>query len=72
MHLVHSVEIQPNLELKSRPKQLLGYLPLDIPLPGQKDRSLLYWPSRTWETLLYKKRISNLFMFNVYASHAAI
>jgi hypothetical protein len=28
MHLLPSVEIQPNLKLKTRPKQLLGYLPL--------------------------------------------
>ncbi len=34
MHLLPSVAIQPNLELKTRPKQLLGYLPLGIALPG--------------------------------------
>ncbi len=28
-----SVAIQPSLDLKTRPKQLLGYLPLDIVLP---------------------------------------
>jgi hypothetical protein len=33
MHLLHSVAIQPNLELKTRPKQLLGSLPLVIALP---------------------------------------
>jgi hypothetical protein len=33
MHLLHSIAIQPNLELKTWPKQLLGYLPLDIALP---------------------------------------
>jgi hypothetical protein len=33
MHLLSSVAIQPNLELKTQPKQLLGYLPLDIALP---------------------------------------
>jgi hypothetical protein len=27
--------IQPNLESKTRPKQLLGSLPLDIALPGE-------------------------------------
>jgi hypothetical protein len=37
MHLLHSIAIQPNLELKTRPKQLLGYLPLDITLPGYID-----------------------------------
>jgi len=34
MHLLPSVEIQPNLELKTRPKQLLGSLPLVIALPA--------------------------------------
>ncbi len=33
MHLVCSITIRPNLELKTRPKQLLGSLPLDITLP---------------------------------------
>ncbi len=35
MHLLTSVAIQPNLELKTRPKQLLGSLPLVIALHGQ-------------------------------------
>jgi hypothetical protein len=34
MHLLSSVAIRPNLELKTRPKQLLGSLPLDIALPA--------------------------------------
>ncbi len=33
MHLLPSVTIQPNLELKTGPKQLLGSLPLVIALP---------------------------------------
>ena len=33
MHLLLGVAIQPNLELKTRPKQLLGSLPLVIALP---------------------------------------
>ncbi len=33
MHLLPSVAIQPNLELKTRPKQLLGSLLLVIALP---------------------------------------
>ncbi len=33
LYLLHSVAIQPNLELKTRNKQLLGYLTLDIALP---------------------------------------
>jgi hypothetical protein len=31
--------IQPNLESKTRPKQLLGSLPLDIALPGLAQSS---------------------------------
>jgi hypothetical protein len=33
MHLQASVTIQPNLELKTLPKQLLGSLPLVMALP---------------------------------------
>jgi len=33
MHLLPGVAIQPNLELKTRPKQLLGSLLLVIALP---------------------------------------
>jgi len=34
MHSLPSVAIQPNLELKTQPKQLLGSLPLVIALPS--------------------------------------
>jgi hypothetical protein len=40
MHLLPSVAIQPNLELKTQPKQLLGYLPLIITLPAESIMSL--------------------------------
>jgi hypothetical protein len=33
MHLLPSVALQPNLELKTWPKLLLGYLPLAFALP---------------------------------------
>jgi hypothetical protein len=33
-HLLSSAAIQPNLELKTRPKQLLGSLPLVTALPA--------------------------------------
>ncbi len=33
MHLPNRIAIRPNLDLKTRPKQLLCYLPLDIELP---------------------------------------
>ncbi len=35
IHLLPGVAIQPNLELRTRPKQLLCSLPLVIVLPGQ-------------------------------------
>jgi hypothetical protein len=35
MHLLHSITIRSNLELKTVPKQLLGSLPLDIALPEE-------------------------------------
>jgi hypothetical protein len=34
MHLLHSRVIRSNLELKTRPKQLLGSLPIDIAHPA--------------------------------------
>jgi len=37
MRLLPSVAIQPNLDLKTRPKQLLGSLPLFIALPIYGD-----------------------------------
>ncbi len=37
MHLLSNVTIRPNLELKTRPKQLLGSLPLNIALPDIID-----------------------------------
>jgi hypothetical protein len=39
MHLLPSVAIQPNLELKTRPKQLLGSLPLVIVLPDKAEKA---------------------------------
>jgi hypothetical protein len=48
MHLLSSVRIQPNLELKTRPNQLLGSLPLVITLPEQSHPPYLgycpIWP----------------------------
>ncbi len=42
MHLLPSVAaLQPNLELKTRPKQLLGSLPLVIALPGLSEAETL-------------------------------
>ncbi len=41
MHLLcYGVKL-PNLKLKTRPKQLLGYLPLDIALPAAAKHELL-------------------------------
>jgi hypothetical protein len=41
MHLLHGVAIQPNLELKTRPKQLLGSLLLVIALPDLTNAHVL-------------------------------
>jgi hypothetical protein len=53
MHLLPSVAIQPNLELKTQPKQLLGSLLLVITLPGQTLQLIL--PRSEWkrEKVLY-------------------
>ncbi len=40
MNLLRSVAISPKLELKTQPKQLLGYLPLVITLPALPDLTL--------------------------------
>jgi hypothetical protein len=49
MHLLPSVAIQPNLELKTWPKQLLGSIPLVIALPGSanNENSPLHSPHFT-------------------------
>jgi hypothetical protein len=45
-HLQPGVAKQPNLELKTRPKQLLGSLPSVIALPGLAYRDLLLFGMR--------------------------
>ena len=42
MHLLPRVAVQPNLELRSRPKQLLGSLLLVIALPASSKTQLNY------------------------------
>jgi hypothetical protein len=42
MHLLPSVAMQPNSELKTRPKKLLGSLPLVIALPGVYSKPSCY------------------------------
>ncbi len=45
---MHQRPIRPNLELETRPKQLLGYLPFDIALPTSKlSPYFLYSQART-------------------------
>jgi len=39
MHLLSSVAIQPNLELKTRPKQLLGSIGSDISIKSLKRKT---------------------------------
>ncbi len=40
MHLLPNVAKQPNLDLKTRPKQLLGSLSLVIVLPKEVDLNI--------------------------------
>ncbi len=42
MHLLPTVAIHPNLELKTQPKQLLGSLPLVIALPNAMNKKEMY------------------------------
>jgi hypothetical protein len=49
MHLRPGVAKQPNLELKTQPKQLLGALPLVITLPGWVPQKAHYAESRYGE-----------------------
>jgi hypothetical protein len=63
----------PNLILKTRPKQFLGSLPLDIALPAFSSqtetetasfyrlrviRPKAFWPTDTWSTLFMNKLVS--------------
>jgi len=43
MHLLPGVAMQPNLELKTQPKQLLGSLPLVIALPAPLQVGICAW-----------------------------
>ncbi len=51
MHLQPGVAKQPNLELKTRPKQLLGSLPLVIALPSLSFKTF-YLRSQSHKTFL--------------------
>jgi hypothetical protein len=53
MNLPHSIAIQPNLELKTQPKQLLGSLSLDIAVP-----ILLHWMTVTTCYLKKKNKLN--------------
>ncbi len=63
--------MQLNLDLKTRPKQLLGSLPLDIVLPGEGD-SLKQWlllvPQHCPKRYLYKTLYDNKYssIINIY------
>ncbi len=75
MHLLPGVAIQPNLELKTRPKQLLGSLPLVIALPDltldlDSMRRVLYHCAastslviKDYPNLKLESRFSNIFLF---------
>ncbi len=61
MHLLPSAAIQPNLELKTRPEQLLGFLPLVISLyastcnifPSNCEPLMSEYLKSLWEILKY-------------------
>jgi len=52
VHLLPSVAIQPNLESKTRPKQLLGSLLLDIALPV-KTQGVYFFTFLVWKTFSF-------------------
>jgi hypothetical protein len=52
MHLLPGIAIQPNLELKTQPKQLLGSLPLVIVLPAYSRKK--FYNIDTWFGGLYR------------------
>jgi hypothetical protein len=52
MHFLPGIAIQPNLELKTRPKQLLGSLPLVIVLPTYSRKK--FYNIDTWFGGLYR------------------
>ncbi len=68
MHLLHSIAIWSNLELKTRPKQLLGSLPLDIALPGWGQISLLVF-TREYIYKMHKRATTAYFSTIVSYSH---
>jgi hypothetical protein len=61
MHLLPSVAKQPNLELKTRPKQLPGSLPLVIALPAENTSSLSHLKIKRFQCLLLPLLCLNMF-----------
>jgi hypothetical protein len=61
MHLLPSVAIQPNLELKTRPKQPLGSLPLVIALPSHTLSCSLALSFFTHQTYVAQQNHETLF-----------
>ncbi len=59
MHLLPSVAIQPNLELKTRPKPVLGSLPLAFALPGLACITMLKISTKDKRSSLFCQSISN-------------
>ncbi len=57
MHLLPSVATQPNLELKTQPKQFLGSLPLVIALPALSNCGWKWLP--VTNTLAYHAVVLN-------------
>ncbi len=62
MHLLPGVAIRPNLELKTRPKQLLGSLLLIIALPGLVYKS-------TFKAKIDLKKDINIQHISLFKTH---
>jgi hypothetical protein len=65
MHLLPSIQIQPNLELKTRPKQLLGSLRLVTALPELTKQYPI-----SFETNWQKMKIQKIEMKQQKPKHA--
>ncbi len=66
MHLRPGVAKQHNLELKTRPKQLLGSLPLVIALPGASFSCLLYIFLYIYVCPLHLSSIFGVIFFQIF------
>ncbi len=67
MHLLSGVAMQPILELKTRPKQLLGSLPLVIALPDLYQKSfIVHTTENTCNNNTEHPVVSNFGLFSLH------